>query len=864
MKISRVLLRWYKSFNINYYGYDDRRHGVRERAWNGLGLDGDTESYRFVEIPIHSSVTTIVGANESGKSHLLSAISKVIRGVGIPDDRGEARFDVTDLCHYASVKDKNAEVWPNIGLEFDCQPSELQAILQAAGQPTSSTSGKRFTLVLAPRDDKAAWIFLSGQELPIGITNDQLDSIRKHLVPVEFIHSEIPLPDEVIVDDILAQLNSSEKGGKDWFTFQSAQAAAALLADLTLEANKPVSPEVLSLISQAKGDLAKRRLRPSRSDLEAKLFSDVLGIKKATFERLATLGKDHRGYVEGLISVWNDELDRTLNLSHYWQQDDQFALRVDFKDGVFYFEITDKTGSIYTFRERSSGLRYFLSYYIQAKSLERKYRDSGCVILMDEPDCFLSIAAQKNLLSVFESLVSAGSATDRLQIVYTTHSPFLVNQNYPNRIRLVRKGDAEEGTQFIDESRLRHYEPVRSALGIDCAQTLFMGETNVVLEGPCDQFLLAELNRIFVMNRDPAAFLDLTSIVLMSAESASGIAKLLDASKWGDERVPATVVLYDGDKEGLQQRDRVTGKSGKKGESQLIAPQFVLTIVDALGQESDGQAIVTLEDLIPSTIYVRAVDRYLQKWYPDVLAQKEKAEAIKARLDSPSYAKSGLVAATGALFRELVHPERETYDKMGVLQEVVSLVNAEVRPNGLESAPSPEISKLEGRLKRLCEELWRRIDVSRQASRRDSVAKAVRREVDDFFKRFKTGAPAFDVVRVLGRLGREVHDIGEDGSRLRSAISQLEHEIGQFRSRGESMVSDKYWERWSKALWRVRENPLQPDIPSFTELEIDKSTLVAASVDGPDKSVVDKIESGSTGQVEPTIPNVQSVGESAM
>lgn len=85
--------------SIYYYGYDDRRHGVLDRPWNGLGLNGDTDSYRFVEIPIHNSITTIVGANESGKSHLLSAISKVITGVGIPDDREESRFDVTDLCH---------------------------------------------------------------------------------------------------------------------------------------------------------------------------------------------------------------------------------------------------------------------------------------------------------------------------------------------------------------------------------------------------------------------------------------------------------------------------------------------------------------------------------------------------------------------------------------------------------------------------------------------------------------------------------------------------------------------------------------------------------------------------------------------
>jgi hypothetical protein len=293
---------------------------------------------------------------------LLSAISKVITGVGIPDDRREARFNVTDLCHYASVKDKNAEVWPNIGLEFECKPSEIQSVLQAAsGTSGYLTSDERFTLVLAPQGDVAAWIFVGAQEEPISLDHDRLKAVREKLIRVEFIHSDVPLPDEVVIDDILAELTSTERANHDWFTFESAQTAAEFLKNLSLEAGKPVSPELVSQIAAAKGNLAKRRSSSSRSDLETKLFADVLGITKATFERLATLDKKDRGYAEGLISVWNDELDRTLNLSYYWQQDDRFALRVNLKDGVFYFEITDKTGSVYTFRERSSGLRYFLS-----------------------------------------------------------------------------------------------------------------------------------------------------------------------------------------------------------------------------------------------------------------------------------------------------------------------------------------------------------------------------------------------------------------------------------------------------------------------------------------------------------------------
>jgi hypothetical protein len=144
----------------------------------------------------------------------------------------------------------------------------------------------------------------------------------------------------------------------------------------------------------------------SKHLLASKLFEDVLGLEGTAIELLASVKMKDRGFAEGLVATWNSELDRTLNLRRFWQQDDQFSLSLDYKGKWFYFEIRDKTGSVYTFRERSSGLRYFLSYYIQAKSIETRHRNKPCIVLMDEPDSFLSIAGQKNLLAVFESLVS--------------------------------------------------------------------------------------------------------------------------------------------------------------------------------------------------------------------------------------------------------------------------------------------------------------------------------------------------------------------------------------------------------------------------------------------------------------------------
>jgi hypothetical protein len=69
MKVSKVLLRWYKSFNINYLGYDDRRCGVEDRPWNKAALNDVAGSdYRFIEIPFEDDITTVVGVACSPKS----------------------------------------------------------------------------------------------------------------------------------------------------------------------------------------------------------------------------------------------------------------------------------------------------------------------------------------------------------------------------------------------------------------------------------------------------------------------------------------------------------------------------------------------------------------------------------------------------------------------------------------------------------------------------------------------------------------------------------------------------------------------------------------------------------------------------
>ena len=70
-------------------------------------------------------------------------------------------------------------------------------------------------------------------------------------------------------------------------------------------------------------------------------------------------------YAESLTAKINERMDMALNLSNAWAQDRDFRLSVSPRDKELVFTISDRTGTRYAFNERSDGLRYFLSYYIQ-------------------------------------------------------------------------------------------------------------------------------------------------------------------------------------------------------------------------------------------------------------------------------------------------------------------------------------------------------------------------------------------------------------------------------------------------------------------------------------------------------------------
>lgn len=124
--------------------------------------------------------------------------------------------------------------------------------------------------------------------------------------------------------------------------------------------------------------------------------------------------------------------------------------------------------------------------------------------------------------------------------MYVTHSPFLIDKNHGERIRVLEKGEGDEGTRVVRNAARNHYEPLRSAFGGFLGETTFISNCNLMLEGMSDQILLAGMSARLRQQKAPALDnIDLNALTLVPAGSASHIPYLVNLARGRDADRPA-------------------------------------------------------------------------------------------------------------------------------------------------------------------------------------------------------------------------------------------------------------------------------------------------------------------------------------
>jgi predicted ATPase len=139
------------------------------------------------------------------------------------------------------------------------------------------------------------------------------------------------------------------------------------------------------------------------------------------------------------------ELDK--NLRQLWGQGTELHFELRHKGSEILFLADDPAIKSRKARmsKRSAGVTQFFRVSMVLYARRKKTPANSYIYLFDEPGVLLHPQGQRDLLQVFEQLA------DESQIIYATHSLFLLNQNYPERHRLIYKD--EEGTK-VDQKPL--------------------------------------------------------------------------------------------------------------------------------------------------------------------------------------------------------------------------------------------------------------------------------------------------------------------------------------------------------------------------------------------------------------------------
>ncbi len=231
-----------------------------------------------------------------------------------------------------------------------------------------------------------------------------------------------------------------------------------------------------------------------------------------------------------LNDKWNQGRDLRWKLEHTGTNGDHIVIMI--KDPA----ISDR----YTRPSlRSSGFKtyFLLSMIIFARTENRKQH--GHIYLFDEPGTYLHPHAQLDLQRSFEAISA------RTQLVYTTHSLFLVNKNHPGRNRVVSKG--KDGSKFDQKPFTRNWKAVRESLGVMMSNNFLIAEKTLLVEGPSD--VIYVLDAIRKLKASGAVDVDLNDLSIVDAgvsDNYVAMAKLMVSEG------RSVVALLDGDKAGDQ------------------------------------------------------------------------------------------------------------------------------------------------------------------------------------------------------------------------------------------------------------------------------------------------------------------------
>lgn len=327
-------------------------------------------------------------------------------------------------------------------------------------------------------------------------------------------------------------------------------------------------------------------------------------IKKVHHHNNAVVSEEEEEKTDEEIKEWSDKkrernillesaaTQLTQSFKKWWLQGDYiFQFKAD--GNHFRINVSDSIRpEPIELEGRSRGLQWFFSFFL-VFLVETKEGHSNTVLLLDEPGLSLHPLAQYDLAKFFRKL------SEDNQLIYTSHSPFLVDIDNLANVKAVYV-NKETGRTNIT-SNLRYDEkdseksiyPVHAALGLTVSDTLLLGCKPILVEGPSDQIYLNFIKRYLIGQGELKSTKEFVFIPVGGVKGMSPVSRLVSSR---DDKLP--MVLLDSDKAGKDYKKNLI--NGKYKD----AKNLVLEVNDFIADKE-----FEIEDFIPHKIIIAIIDR---------------------------------------------------------------------------------------------------------------------------------------------------------------------------------------------------------------------------------------------------------------
>lgn len=565
-----------------------------------------------------SPVTCLVGKNESGKTAILQALYKLN-----PDVQGQDKFDAIAEYPRQRLTDYEERLESEEGAKPDnvltttwiLDDEDREALAEVFGPEAAKI--ERVNLERGYGNGTYYSIPLKSKL----VVSHLLSSSDLHEEELRELHgapnvAELGRRLDAVAEPSPRQRELLERVDSEFAGRSEIRTAINFLSDrlptFVYFANYQLMPGQVSF-----EDLAQRQ---ASNDLTfgQRVFLALLDQVGTSPEEIQKLGRFEQ-FVAKLEGVSN-RLSREIFT--YWSQNRH--LRVDFRLDAARLQDPPpfNTGNVFRtrvyntrhqvtvgFDERSAGFVWFFSFLVWFSQMKKNY-GNNLIILLDEPGLSLHAKAQSDLLRYINEKLKPN-----YQVIYTTHSPFMIDPDNILSVRtvedVVTKDGEILGTKVGDKvlsTDADTLSPLQAALGYDITQSLFVGKHTLLVEGPSDLLYLKwfshELRRRKRTPLDPrwtispAGGLDkVNSFVTLFSGNTLHVAVLTD--------------FHEGDKK----------KVRTLRESELLREGHVFSAEAYAGQDE-----ADVEDIIGRANYVALVNAAYGLKRPNALPAKKPRE----------------------------------------------------------------------------------------------------------------------------------------------------------------------------------------------------------------------------------------------